>query len=456
MHITNTSNLPVESIEMEYPLLVESYGFVADSGGAGKYRGGLGLRRVVRPVGHTMTFSGQGERFVNRPWGLFGGGSGGTGKFVKLAGGAEVPLPTKPANLEVKPDEAIVVETPGAGGYGKPAERDARRGRERFRVGQVQRATSSSSTTAWSRRSDELRRDRRRRGHQRRRDRLSSCARPARRRCCSSAASRRAAAPARAPRSSARAIRRRCWCAWRAPASRCSRTRRPSSARTRASCRTATASSSRTTCWRARRRTSRCRRASASSTNGREGAGLSAASARDQSRRHRRHRLRAAWRLRRSGAGDRGLCRRVQKARRRIPRPHAGAAAAARRAIASPASSSTAARSSAEHRGQRRRPVGEAARRKRRPRPADARGARAGHGVAGAGGPRGAEDLGLDGRRCDCYYRPLGQGRFIIGRGFPKEYFDVDPYNYKTSADDDFIARRPDARRAPLSRPSPA
>ena len=124
VHITNTSNLPVESIEMEYPLLVESYGFVPDSGGAGKHRGGLGLRRVVRPVGHTMTFSGQGERFVNKPWGLFGGGSGGTGKFVKLSGGSQVPLPTKPANLEVKANEAIVVETPGAGGYGKPAERD--------------------------------------------------------------------------------------------------------------------------------------------------------------------------------------------------------------------------------------------------------------------------------------------------------------------------------------------
>jgi N-methylhydantoinase B len=124
VHITNTSNLPIESIEMEYPLLVESYGFVADSGGPGKHRGGLGLRRVVRPVGHTMTFSGQGERFVNKPWGLFGGGSGGTGRFVRLSGGKEVPLPTKPANLEVTPDEAIVVETPGAGGYGKPAERD--------------------------------------------------------------------------------------------------------------------------------------------------------------------------------------------------------------------------------------------------------------------------------------------------------------------------------------------
>ena len=124
VHITTTSNLPVESIEMEYPLLVESYGFVQDSGGAGTHRGGLGLRRVVRPVGHTMTFSGQGERFVNHPWGIFGGGSGGTGKFVKLSHGAEVPLPTKPANLEVKSDEAIMVETPGAGGYGPPSGRD--------------------------------------------------------------------------------------------------------------------------------------------------------------------------------------------------------------------------------------------------------------------------------------------------------------------------------------------
>jgi N-methylhydantoinase B len=124
VHITNTSNLPVESIEMEYPLLVESYGFVADSGGPGKHRGGLGLRRVVRPVGHTMTFSGQGERFINRPWGLFGGGSGGTGRFVKLRGNDALGLPTKPANLEVTPDEAIVVETPGAGGYGPPGERE--------------------------------------------------------------------------------------------------------------------------------------------------------------------------------------------------------------------------------------------------------------------------------------------------------------------------------------------
>jgi len=50
--------------------------------------------------------------------------------------------------------------------------------------------------------------------------------------------------------------------------------------------------------------------------------------------------------------------------------------------------------------------------------------------------PKTSISMGVDAT----YYRPLGQGRFIIGRGFPKEYVDVDPYNYKTTADADFIA----------------
>jgi len=55
---------------------------------------------------------------------------------------------------------------------------------------------------------------------------------------------------------------------------------------------------------------------------------------------------------------------------------------------------------------------------------------------AGRAAPKASVSMGVDA----CYYRPLGQGRFIIGRGFPKDYFDVDPYNYKTSADPDFIS----------------
>jgi N-methylhydantoinase B len=125
VHITNTSNLPVEAIETEYPLLVEEYGFVEDSGGPGRYRGGLGLRRAIRPVGHDCVFNGAGERFRHAPWGVFGGGSGGSGRFVKRAGGNETMLDTKPSAVPVSPGEVVVVETPGAGGYGPPAERAA-------------------------------------------------------------------------------------------------------------------------------------------------------------------------------------------------------------------------------------------------------------------------------------------------------------------------------------------
>ncbi|MBV0893324.1 hydantoinase B/oxoprolinase family protein, partial [Paracoccus sp. Z118] len=82
VNITNTSNLPVEAIEQEYPLRVESYELVEDSGGAGEYRGGMGIRRTLRPVGHACEFNGVGERFRHQPWGVFGGQPGAAGSFT--------------------------------------------------------------------------------------------------------------------------------------------------------------------------------------------------------------------------------------------------------------------------------------------------------------------------------------------------------------------------------------
>ena len=125
VHITNTSNLPVEAIETEYPLLVEEYSLVTDSGGAGRFRGGAGLRRVVRPRDHTCIFCGVGERFRHRPWGIFEGRPGASGRFLLHTDGQEVQrLADKPGEIPLSPDQAVVVETPGAGGYGPPAERD--------------------------------------------------------------------------------------------------------------------------------------------------------------------------------------------------------------------------------------------------------------------------------------------------------------------------------------------
>ena len=126
VHITNTSNLPVEVIESEYPLFVEKYELVPDSGGAGRQRGGLALRRVIQPRKHTCVFSGSAERFVHRPWGLFGGSSGQAGSFcVRRADGSEERLPNKPAGVAIAEGESAVITTPGAGGYGPPSERSA-------------------------------------------------------------------------------------------------------------------------------------------------------------------------------------------------------------------------------------------------------------------------------------------------------------------------------------------
>ena len=123
VHITNTSNLPVESIEQEYPLRVEEYSLVQDSGGAGRYRGGMGLRRVVTPVGHDCVFNGVGERFRHGPWGLAGGEAGGAGRFLMQDDAGERRLEDKPGEVHVSDGEHIVVETPGAGGFGVPSER---------------------------------------------------------------------------------------------------------------------------------------------------------------------------------------------------------------------------------------------------------------------------------------------------------------------------------------------
>ncbi len=124
VHVTNTSNLPIEALENEYPLLIERYELIEDSGGAGQFRGGMGLRRVYRALGHTVTFSGQGERCVHKPYGLFGGGAGLTGRLAIVHDDGHVDkLANKPASLEVPPDAVVLIETPGAGGYGKPTKR---------------------------------------------------------------------------------------------------------------------------------------------------------------------------------------------------------------------------------------------------------------------------------------------------------------------------------------------
>ncbi|MEK4306293.1 hydantoinase B/oxoprolinase family protein [Oceanobacillus sp. M60] len=125
VHVTNSSNLPIESMEMEYPLLLDKFELRNDSGGAGKFRGGLGIRRDYKVL-NDVDFATHGDRQVIPPWGLFGGREGQCGEFVinpdtknekKLETG-------KVSDVSLKSGDILSVRTPGSGGYGNPEERD--------------------------------------------------------------------------------------------------------------------------------------------------------------------------------------------------------------------------------------------------------------------------------------------------------------------------------------------
>lgn len=125
VHITNTSNLPVESLEVEYPLLVEKYAFVQDSGGPGKYRGGLALQRDVRILKDGTTFCAKADTFKNPPWGIFGGKQGSLLKILLNPGSEnEANLSSKGHQYRLGKGDLVSVKTPGAGGFGDPGERD--------------------------------------------------------------------------------------------------------------------------------------------------------------------------------------------------------------------------------------------------------------------------------------------------------------------------------------------
>jgi N-methylhydantoinase B len=119
VHMTNTSNLPVEALEGEYPLTVLRYELVDGSGGRGRHRGGMGLRRVYRAEApcHLQV---DGSRLRSRPWGLAGGEDGGGGSFA-FGPGVE---PFDRGSGALRPGETVEIVTPGAGGYGPVAERD--------------------------------------------------------------------------------------------------------------------------------------------------------------------------------------------------------------------------------------------------------------------------------------------------------------------------------------------
>ena len=138
VHITNTSNLPVECLEPEYPLLVERYELADDSGGAGRWRGGMGIRRQLRAVGHEAVLHVSSTRRLSSPWGLLGGFAGEPSR-VELSVGAG---PLRAGQARLRADESVTVITAGAGAYGPPEERDRELVRRDLQEGKISERTA--------------------------------------------------------------------------------------------------------------------------------------------------------------------------------------------------------------------------------------------------------------------------------------------------------------------------
>jgi N-methylhydantoinase B len=144
VHMTNTSNLPAEALENEYPLMVEEYALVQDSGGAGRQRGGLGLAREIRALAAGTIFSVRSDSHtVGVPSGVFGGGDGRRARLIRNHGKPNAEeLYSKVARVEMQPGESMRLETPGGGGYGAPSERDLTALADDLASGRVSRAAA--------------------------------------------------------------------------------------------------------------------------------------------------------------------------------------------------------------------------------------------------------------------------------------------------------------------------
>ncbi len=121
----DTHNAPVEATEMKIPVMIERYALRPDSGGAGRYRGGLGAERRVR-MRSQLTVNTNAERTLCAPWGLLGGRDALPNQIqVERADGRlENPaLHGKFNSVRLNEGDTMIVRTGGGGGFGDPGER---------------------------------------------------------------------------------------------------------------------------------------------------------------------------------------------------------------------------------------------------------------------------------------------------------------------------------------------
>lgn len=136
LHLGRFMNTPVEAAELENPVIIERYEFIPDSGGPGKYRGGLSLRRDIRFL-TDVTWARYSDRQKFDPLGLFGGMPGTRGSLVLNPGTPQEKRCKSKGVDYLKAGDVLSIRLPGSGGYGRPALRDPQRVRWDVRNGKV-------------------------------------------------------------------------------------------------------------------------------------------------------------------------------------------------------------------------------------------------------------------------------------------------------------------------------
>jgi N-methylhydantoinase B len=143
---SNQANVPVEMIEADYPIRIERYGFAADTGGAGQYRGGLGVLREYRVLTDDVYFGVRSDKAVHAPHGLFGGGEGAAAVNLIRSSVSERRLPPMPmVPITLNQGEIYAHLMAGGGGFGDPLERFPESVREDLLDGKVSREHAMSA-----------------------------------------------------------------------------------------------------------------------------------------------------------------------------------------------------------------------------------------------------------------------------------------------------------------------
>ena len=134
---SNARIAPVEIIESEFPTRVTRFELIADSGGAGEFRGGLGIRREYLNLADAR-FSIRSMKHLIPPNGCAGGNSGSAGDiWINPGSQAAKRLPTRYADYPLREGDVFRLDTPGGGGHGDPLARDPERVLADVREGQV-------------------------------------------------------------------------------------------------------------------------------------------------------------------------------------------------------------------------------------------------------------------------------------------------------------------------------